>query len=238
MRARASNPIWRGTQLFQTAGCQGCHGSVQTAELANPGSRYEGVPRLGSGDLRMYAETPEEVRAWIQDGGPAVLRADPTESQRRRKQAVRMPAFGARLGEGKIDDLVAFALAANAWGTPEDALAQRGEEVARRHCLHCHNVGGAGGVPNPGSVFGYVPGLWGPDFDDLVKNEQELREWIATGESARVARWPFAGWFWRRQVIRMPAFKEHLAPADVDALVAYRAWLERTRGGVVAEGVR
>jgi mono/diheme cytochrome c family protein len=235
MRARASNPIWRGYRLFQTEGCHGCHGSVQNGEMGNPGSRYEGVPRLGSGDLRMYAETPDDVRQWIRDGAPASLRTDAAESQRLAKQAVRMPAFGGRLGGREIADLVAFALAANAWSTPADALAQRGEEVARRHCLHCHNVGGAGGVPNPGSLFGYVPGLWGPDFADLVQNEQELREWIARGESSRVARYPFVRWFWRRQVLRMPAFEAHLAPEDVDAVLAYRSWLERTEGGVRAE---
>ena len=52
---------------------------------------------------------------------------------------------------------------------------------------------GAGGVPNPGSFKGYVPGFWGADFDELVRDDAELREWIETGRVRRIAEHPVGG---------------------------------------------
>ena len=127
-----------------------------------------------------------------------------------------------------------FVLAANAWETPEDPLAARGEEVARGHCLNCHNAGGAGGLWNPGSITGRIPGWWGKDFEDLVRSEDELMEWIAEGRSRRVAELPLAQWFWKRQRIAMPAYRDRLSEEDRRSVAAYIRWLGRTQGGTRA----
>lgn len=230
MRARADNPVWRGMRLAHRNGCFACHSAPHNLEVVNPDSPFETIPSFAGGNLMMYVDTAAEVEEWIRDGTTAKRRKDPEAWSRYQAQLIQMPAFGKRLSAGEIEDLAAYVLAADAYHTPPDELAQRGEEIARSHCLGCHNVGGGGGLRNTGSPFGYVPALWGRDFSDLVRDDAELREWITTGSSSRVAALPLAGWFWRRQRIRMPAY-DHLPAADVDALVAYIAWLGRTAGG-------
>ena len=136
------------------------------------------------------------------------------------------------LDEDEIQALRDYLLAVDDYFSPSDDVAKKGEEIARQQCMSCHNVGGAGGLANPGSPFGYVPAFFGPDFHDLVKGDAELREWIKTGTSRRVGALPLAQWFWKRQKIAMPAFGEHLSEADLTALAAYIDWLGKTDGGV------
>jgi mono/diheme cytochrome c family protein len=231
MRGRSSNPITRGRELARRSGCFACHAPPHDLELANPRSPFGTVPSFAGGNLMMYVDRAAQVEEWIRQGWTDELRRDPEAWAKYQGQLIQMPAFGARLSAAEIADLTAFVLAADGYHSPPEPLARRGEEIARSHCLGCHGVGGAGGVPNPGSPFGYVPAWWGPDFRDLVRDEAELREWITSGSSQRVAGWPLAPWFWRRQTLRMPAYGEDLEPADVDALVAYIAWLGGTEGG-------
>ncbi len=82
-----------------------------------------------------------------------------------------------------------------------------------------------GGVGNPGSLKGYVPGFWGADFDDLVHGDDELHTWIAKGALARVTEHPIGGRFFKRQAIKMPAYEHFVPEADVDALAAYVRWI-------------
>jgi len=230
MRSRADNPVWRGMRLAQRNGCFACHSAPHNLEVSNPDSPFETIPSFAGGNLMMYVDAPGEVKQWIRDGYTAKRKADPEAWAKYQAQLIQMPAFGGRLAEREIESLAAYVLAADSYNTPPDEVAQRGEEIARSHCLGCHNVGGAGGMRNPGSPFGYIPAWWGADFRDLVKDDAELREWITTGSSHRVAGLPLAAWFWRRQQIRMPAY-DHFPAADVDALAAYIAWLGRTEGG-------
>jgi hypothetical protein len=84
---------------------------------------------------------------------------------------------------------------------------------------------GIGGVPNPGSLKGYIPGFGGADFDELVRDDTELRSWIIHGGIERLNGNPLATYFIERQRIRMPVYEQRLPAADVDALVAYVRWL-------------
>ena len=236
MRARASNPVTRGREVALRSGCFACHAAPHGQELANPESRFGTVPAFAGGNLMMYVDRAAEVEEWIRKGFTEKLRRDPEAWASYRAQLLQMPAFERRLSAAQIDDLTAFVVAADGYHSPPEPLARRGEELARTHCLGCHGVGGAGGLANPGSPFGYVPAWWGPDYRDLVRDEAELREWITAGTSQRVGKWPFVPWFWRRQTIRMPAYGEHLPAADIDALVAYIGWLGQSEGGTrVAE---
>ena len=84
---------------------------------------------------------------------------------------------------------------------------------------------GAGGMANPGSFKGYVPSFWGRDFDDLVRDDAELRQWLRDGKIARIADHPVGGWFFRRQALKMPAYGSRLTDEEIDALVAYVRWI-------------
>jgi mono/diheme cytochrome c family protein len=231
MRARADNPIWHGMREAEEHGCFNCHSAPNNRELPNPGSTAETVPSFAGGNAMMYVDRPEEIQEWIRDGVTKARAADPKRREESKAQLIHMPAFGGTLDADEIDALAAYVLAVDDYFSPSDDPARRGEEIVRQQCMSCHNVGGAGGLPNPGSPFGYVPGFFGPDFHDLVKNEAEMREWIATGTSKRVAAAPFAQWFWKRQKIAMPAFGDHLSREDVDAIVAYIEWLGKSAGG-------
>ncbi|MEO8505150.1 MAG: c-type cytochrome [Acidobacteriota bacterium] len=231
MRHRADNPIWRGMREANEHGCFNCHSAPNNRELTNPGSPAETVPSFAGGNLMMYIDRPEEILEWIRDGNTAARRADPKHEAERKLQLIHMPAFKDSVDEAEIEALQAYLLAVDDYFSPGDEVTKRGEEVARQQCMSCHNVGGAGGLRNPRSPFGYIPAFYGPDFHDLVKNDTELRAWIKTGSSPRVAGLPFATWFWRRQKIAMPAFGDHLSKDDLDAVVAYIDWLGKTAGG-------
>ena len=84
---------------------------------------------------------------------------------------------------------------------------------------------GIGGMPNPGSLKGYIPGFVGEDYRELVRNDDELRGWIAEGGIPRLRDDQLASYFLKRQRIQMPAFKDHLKPEQIDALIAYVRWL-------------
>src|SRR5438552_4014807 len=108
----------------------------------------------------------------------------------------------------------------------EDTPAARRRRVAAElGCFACHGPLGAGGVPNPGSLKGYVPGYWGADFDDLVRSDEELWHWIAEGEIRRITEHPISAFFFRRQAIKMAAFGRFLPEDDVRALAAYVRWI-------------
>ena len=84
-----------------------------------------------------------------------------------------------------------------------------------------------GGVANPGSFKGYVPAFWGSDFDDLVRDDAELHEWLADGKIDRIAEHPIGGWFFRRQALKMPAYGAMLSAEQLDALAAYVRWIRK-----------
>src|SRR5438094_533292 len=110
----------------------------------------------------------------------------------------------------------------------EETPAVRGYRLAAGiGCFSCHGPLGAGGVSNPGSFKGYIPGFWGGDFDELVRDDGELRQWIAEGGIPRISEHPIGRIFVRRQVIKMPAFAHgHVqSPEDIDALMAYLRWI-------------
>ena len=83
-------------------------------------------------------------------------------------------------------------------------------------------------TPNPGSFKGYIPAWSGPDFAELVRDEDELRAWIREGRIQRLESNPVARFFTNRQVIQMPAYKAVLNAAELDAIVAYIHWLRQT----------
>jgi mono/diheme cytochrome c family protein len=166
----------------------------------------------------MYGATElSSIEELIRRGAPRAWLEDPDVAERLASQHIRMPAYEDVLTDGEIDDLVAFVGVLERVGLADASSA--GRELAREHgCLSCHGVEGAGGVPNPGSMGGFIPGFLGRNFTDLVKDEAEFREWVLEGTSRRLERNPVARFFWRRQKVQMPAYRGHLSDEDVGRL--------------------
>jgi len=222
-----SNAAQRGRVLAGSFGCFNCHGPGGNGGMPNPGSKTGEVPSFHQGTIMMYAASDQDLREYILDGAPAAKRARPAYQAEIEAQAIRMPAFKEFISQAQVDDLVAYLRASSDLLAPPDgSLAARGADlVAADGCFNCHGTMGIGGMPNPGSLKGYIPGYGGADFDELVRNDDELRAWIGDGGIPRLREDSLASYFTTRQRIQMPAYRDHLQPADVDALVAYVRWL-------------
>lgn len=224
----------RGRRLAEETGCFACHGPGGTRGAANPGRLDGSVPNF-EGDLMMYADTEEEVREWIRDGVTQARAASRTLRAEREKGALAMPAFGDRLGRRQIEDLVAYVMAVSGTDAPpEGSAAARGlERVSALGCTGCHGAGGRLARPNPGSLKGYLPSWDGADYAELVRDRAEFDAWIEDGVPPRLAANPLARFFLERAALKMPAYREHLEPGDLDDVWAYVTWL-RGEGAVPA----
>src|ERR1051326_8234498 len=96
----------RGRRIAERVGCFTCHGPAGTRGTPNPGRTDKAVPTF-AGDLMMYADNANDVRAWILDGGTPAKRASRTWQQQREAGVLRMPPFRGVLSSAEISDLVA-----------------------------------------------------------------------------------------------------------------------------------
>lgn len=229
---RSSNPVRRGVRLARELGCFSCHGELGLGGLPDPTARDGEVPAWAAGGWMMYVDNDVQVREFIRDGNSKARSKSPTARAERAQQTIVMPAYGALLGERELDDLVAAFQMLARMSLPEAGTPERsGLELAERwRCFDCHGPAGSGGLPNPGSFSGFVPGWYGADFDDLVRGRVEFDAWVREGSAPRLAEGRVASWFLRRQRLSMPAYRS-FTPAELDALWAYVQWLTRTDGG-------
>jgi mono/diheme cytochrome c family protein len=217
----------RGMHLANDLGCFACHGPGGTGGVENPGSREGEVPAFIEQTQMMYVTNTEELREYVLDGMPQRRRVDPAYRAEIEAATVRMPAYRPFLSASQVDELIAYLRAVSGQILPtDDPQAFRGAELAiELECFTCHGPLGAGGVANPGSFKGYVPSFWGSDFDDLVRDDAELRQWLVDGRIERIADHPIGGWFFRRQAVKMPAYGDRISTEAIDALVAYVRWI-------------
>jgi mono/diheme cytochrome c family protein len=216
----------RGHAVAVSLGCFSCHGPGGGGSIHNPGSKEGEVPAFTEQTQMMYVKTTEDLREYVLDGAPTRRRDDPEYVARMKQAGLRMPAYRGFLTDAQLADLIAYLRATSGQLLPDEGLAMKGAELAiELDCFACHGPMGAGGEPNPGSFKGYIPGFWGDDFDELVRDDDELREWIAEGHLDRIANHPIGGVYFKRQRIQMPAYGQFIRPEDVDALVAYVQWI-------------
>jgi mono/diheme cytochrome c family protein len=216
------NPVLRGRLLAEEIGCLNCHRPPANVEIPNPGSRWGTVPRFQTGNFMMYGNSGAELEEFIRFGAPRAWLEDPRAMERLTGQRLRMPAYGDRLSDTQIEDLVAWAAAQEGVELPGDEAAAAGRRLARQHgCLSCHGVEGSGGLPNPGSLGGFIPGFAGRNFGDLVQDEAEFHAWVLEGTSSRLESKPWVRFFWERQEISMPAYKDELSDEEVGQLWAW-----------------
>jgi mono/diheme cytochrome c family protein len=86
-------------------------------------------------------------------------------------------------------------------------------------CFACHGTDGRGGVADPGSRNGLIPGWDGPTVGTLVASDKELREWILDGEPARIR--PIENVARRTPLVPMPAYRGRLSEAEFGNLAVY-----------------
>jgi mono/diheme cytochrome c family protein len=196
--------------------------------MPDPGHGLEDIPPFSGGLITMYAQNEGEIREWIQDGMPRRVRNDPEQMKLREKAVILMPEWRDIIKGRDLDDLVAYVKAVSDFETPRDEPAEEGRQVAIKFgCFNCHGPQGRGAMPNVRAFKGYIPSWDGADFPELVKNDQELRDWILDGGTSRLTNNSMARWFLERQPIKMPAYRNHMTPAELDRLVDYFHWLRQ-----------
>lgn len=209
----------RGQKLALDNGCFHCHGPAGIAGTPNPNSKYKEVPTWQGGTAMMFIHGPDDIRHWVMEGHLPDDKGDTTA-------LIHMPAFKDHISEDEFTDLELYLRAVMEIIPIEDSLAQEGYNIlASNGCFGCHGPYGLGGGVNPGAFKTYIPGWEGKDYDDLVRDESELRTWILKGELERIENHPVARFFTKDQIIRMPAYESILSENDVDLMVHYIDWL-------------
>jgi ubiquinol-cytochrome c reductase cytochrome b subunit len=190
--APAAPPSSEGEKLIKTLGCLGCHMIEGEGGKVGPDLSMEGL----------RGRTQE----WL---------AEQIRNPKSHNPASVMPAFSA-LEDGQVDTLVRYlqglksdsasqARAAGTAGEVETATEERevkqamtsaqefignpghGAKLFRQHCEACHGAQGKGGVANPGSEDGKVPGL-NPIEEELADRDParfvaKIDPYIQNGET-------------------------------------------------------
>lgn len=117
--------------------------------------------------------------------------------------------------------LAALAFAGAAWWRGKNVgPVERGFRVAQASgCFTCHGAGGLHGYEDDGRGVGGVPPFSADEVSAHAKSDDEIREWIMDGMPRRLREEPPEPG--DAPVLSMPAFRDVLSAAEVDALVAY-----------------
>jgi hypothetical protein len=180
----------------------------------------------------MYVKNDDDIRRFILHGSTPKVESRQAYPGLPPKAAISMPSYGGQLEGKDLEDLVAaYKVLSGMSGPAPDSAEERGFQAARTWgCFSCHGPGGSGGLPNPGSFTGFIPGWYGADFHDLVRGKEEFVSWIREGSIPRLDRNPLARYFIRRQRIDMPRYRS-LESQALEDLWAYVRWLDSTGGG-------
>lgn len=244
----------RGWKKAETLGCFSCHGPRGFGETPNPESEDGEVPSFKSGEPMMWTKNDSELKEYILYGKPKRKQKKREKSQGKKEQEkssdatlvfgnvdfdslpdeekkeglIKMPAFKRVVSQKDVEDIVVFIKANALLLNPKTKAFKKGRDIVLENgCFACHGPSGAGGILNPGSFKGYIPSLSGNDFNELVKDEKELVEWIKKGKLQRFERNPLARFFTHRQVIKMPAYEKILSKEKIKLVVDYLHWLRK-----------
>ncbi len=242
-RQPASTPVMRGYYLAQEMGCFACHGPGGVQGAANFGALWgETPPFKAGGAIMSFIQSDQDIREWILYGLPRRLWKDDVKPEVKVYRAsefgkdwvhelgvggiVKMPAYEGLFSDEELEDLLAFVKLMSESKKPISELELKGRDLASSlGCMGCHGPDGRGGISNPGSFKGYIPPWDGDDYAELVRNEDELRQWILEGKIDRLEKNPLATYFTHGQTIQMPAFENVLRDGDLEAIIAYINWL-------------
>ena len=175
---------------------------------------------------------------WVTNGVPA------DKAARHKTFFIQMPAYKDRLKPDEIEAIAAWILAeglkisqasATKYGpaTPPkgplepDQLFAAGDHLSRKYgCYQCHGELGQGGVANPDSFKGYIPGLFGKDVAKLTANldRDEILHWIDHGrgraiESGLLGK--LAKKYFDQQATQMPGYRDQLTVEEKGLLADF-----------------
>ncbi|UCF35641.1 MAG: c-type cytochrome [Acidobacteriota bacterium] len=239
------SPAHRGELVAMEAGCFSCHGTVDGLASPNP---VPSTPLDGFRPVHSMFEDRQpldELSQWIENGISDRRAASPEYLERRSRKTLKMPGYKQSLNPFELQDLKAYvALMQYRRSSREKGSEHRGEQLARQlACFTCHGELGQGGIENPASLKGYIPGFFGTDFRALTQNgdREDLRQWILDGRSEFFWNQGFAGfypgqYFTERQAIQMPAYRDRISDEDLEILVDYLIELMEL-GPLDAEGL-
>lgn len=231
---RESNPISHGKRVAQTLGCFSCHGPGGMKGIRNPKTDSKTVPEWAGSVGMMYLKGREEIREYVLDGFPKRKRENPELWKKFQEAGYRMPAYRDRVRGKNLEDLLAYVETVLGMEEIGDPDAEAGRDLAAKWgCTQCHGPAGSGGPDNPGSFAGFIPGWLGPAFSDLVRSDDEFREWVRTGSLRRLEENPVSRFFFTRQQIKMAGYEADLTPKEIDRLSAYVRWLRTRYSGPV-----
>lgn len=97
-----------GRDVAARLGCFSCHGLQGRFDTPNPGSLKGYIPSWSGADFPELVRDDGEIREWVRDGGPRRLRANPVAAFFLRRQAIRMPAYGDRVSEDEIRQVIVY----------------------------------------------------------------------------------------------------------------------------------
>jgi mono/diheme cytochrome c family protein len=97
-----------GRDAAARLGCFACHGPQGRFDTPNPGSLKGHIPSWTGEDFAELARDEGEIREWIRDGMPRRLRENAVATFFLRRQVIRMPAYGDRVGEDQMVAILAY----------------------------------------------------------------------------------------------------------------------------------
>jgi len=239
------SPVARGAQLADTAGCFACHGRgdgekrFNLRQAAPDKWAAKSNPTFWDGDIVKV----DELVDWITNGAPAA------EAERHKKLLIRMPAYKDRLQPDEIEAIAAWILAeglkfsAEPAGKSEpatgpaptgDQLLVSGDQLSRKlGCYQCHGELGQGGVKNPGSFKGYIPGFFGQDFLKLTANgdRSEILHWIDHGRGRAIEAGltgKMTKKYFEGQATQMPGYRDQLTAPEKELLADFMLLLNKS----------
>lgn len=149
-----------------------------------------------------------------------------SKEEKDKEGIIKMPGYKAYLSSKDLQDLIAFLKATANVSNPRGEKEKKGRDlVLKNSCFFCHGILGAGGIKNPGSLKGYIPSFIGNDFKVLVRSDKDLVEWIKTGKVSHIYQHPIGKIFLKKQIIKMPAYKNILTDEEIKLMVTYIKWL-------------